>query len=124
MAPFEFTIDARRKLLTVIKRGYWDMATFKTFADEFRMTLRRMSLAGGCRYCLVDASEYAVQAAEITNALQALVTSFPADCPERMAGVTGSKLSELQARHSGEAPNRQVFSNKPAAEAWLFSDKA
>ena len=123
MAPFEFTIDGKKRMLTVTKRGYWDMATFKAFADEFRLTLRRMAVAGGCRYCLVDASEYAVQGAEVTQALKALVTSFPADCPERMAGVTGSKLSELQARHSGEAPNRQVFSDRQRAEAWLFSDQ-
>ncbi|MBO9574220.1 MAG: hypothetical protein J7494_00645 [Sphingobium sp.] len=122
MKPFEFEIDAGRKLLIVTKRGYWDTATFQAYADEFRLTLRRMKLQGGCRYCLVDASEFAVQDSEITRAHGQLASSFTAGCPERMAGITGSKLSELQARHTGETPNRRVFSNRTAAEAWLFAE--
>lgn len=121
--PFTFETDAARKLLVVTKWGYWDMATFAAFAETFRMTLRRMQRAGGCRYCLVDASRYAVQSRAISEALQALVESFPPDCPQRMAGVSGSQLGRLQARHHGETPDRQVFSSRADAEAWLFSDQ-
>ncbi len=121
MAPFHFEADGARRLLTVTKQGYWTMETFMAFADAFHMELRRMKAQGGCRYCLVDATHFAVQSAEVAGALQALVDSFPEDCPARMAGISGSKLSELQARHRGEAPGRRVFPTREAAEAWLFS---
>lgn len=122
MDPFTFEIDTRRSLLVVTKWGYWDMPTFLTFAEGFRAALRRMKARGGCRYCLVDASNFAVQSADIGRALQELVESFDPACPARMAGVSGSKLGELQARHTGHAPNRRVFSSRTAAEDWLFSD--
>lgn len=121
MVPFRFEVDGARRLLTVTKHGYWTMATCAAFAETFRTELRRMKAQGGCHYCLVDASDFAVQSAEVAQALLALADSFPADCPGRMAGITGSKLSELQARHGGEAPDRRVFPTRAAAEAWLFS---
>lgn len=120
--PFAFAIDTQRHLLTITKRGYWSMATFEAFAQAFEAHLRQMRAAGGCRYCLVDASAYAVQSADVTRALLALVSSFPPDCPARMAGITGSKLSELQARHAAATSSRQVFANRAAAEAWLFAE--
>jgi hypothetical protein len=86
------------------------------------MELRKMKAREVCRYCLMDATEFAVQSADITKALQALADSFPPDCPERMAGISGSKLSELQARHAGGSSKRRVFATREAAEAWLFSD--
>jgi hypothetical protein len=123
MPPFEFKTDNRRSLLSIVVRGYWDMATFKAYADTFRLELRKMKLRGGCRRCLMDASDFAVQHADITKALQALADSFPPDCPELMAGVSGSKLGELQARHAGGSDTRRVFATIEAAEAWLFSEK-
>jgi len=121
-APFEFDIDLGRRLLCVTKRGFWDMATLHAFADGFRLALRRMKLEGGCRYCLVDASAFAVQSAEIMQGLQDLVESFPPDCPARMAGVSGSKLSALQACHGGSPVHRRIFMTRREAEAWLFAD--
>ncbi len=85
MEPFEFIRDLRPGLLAVTVRGYWDMATCAAYADAFRLQLRRMKARGGCRHCLVDASDFAVQSADIGKALQALVDGFAPDCPERMA---------------------------------------
>jgi hypothetical protein len=124
MALFEIKPEPRRSLLSITLSGYWDKATFDAYAEAVRMALRRMKVQGGCRHCLVDATGFAVQSAEITKALQALTDSFPADCPERIAGITGSKLSELQARHAGESSSRRVFATREAAEAWLFSKNA
>jgi len=123
MPPFEFKADTGRSLLSVTVRGYWDMATFTAYADSFRMELRQMKARGGCRRCLMDATEFAVQSAEVTRALQALADSFAPDCPALMAGVSGSKLSELQARHAGESGTRRVFATREAAEAWLFAEQ-
>ncbi len=122
MPPFEIRSETKRSLLVATMRGYWDMATFTIYADAFRLELRRMRTRGGCRHCLVDASAFAVQSAEITRALQDLADSCPADCPERMAGISGSKLGELQARHAGGSSKRRVFATREAAEAWLFSE--
>jgi hypothetical protein len=124
MAPFELRTEARRSLIGVTLHGYWDMATFAAYADAIRLELRRMKLNGGCRHCLVDATEFAVQSIEVTLALQALTDGFPPDCPERIAGFAGSKLSELQARHAGESATRRVFATREAAEEWLFSKTA
>jgi hypothetical protein len=46
-------------------------------ADAIRLELRLMKLKGGCRHCLVDATEFAVQSIEVTQALQALTDGFP-----------------------------------------------
>jgi hypothetical protein len=124
MAPFELRTEARRSLIAVTLHGYWDMATFAAYADAIRLELRLMKLKGGCRHCLVDATEFAVQSIEVTQALQALTDGFPPDCPERIAGFAGSKLSELQARRAGESSTRRVFATREAAEAWLFSKTA
>jgi hypothetical protein len=121
MMPFEIKAETRRSLLTVTLHGYWDKTTFDAYADAIRLALRRLKVQGGCRHCLVDATGFAVQSAEITKALQALTDSFAPDCPERIAGISGSKLSELQARHAGESSSRRVFPTREAAEAWLFS---
>jgi hypothetical protein len=119
---FEFRIDQRRSLLTAVTRGYWDLATVTAYAEAFRLELRRMKVRGGCLRCLMDATEFAVQSPEVTRALQALADSFAPDCPERMAGVSGSKLGELQARHAGQSSTRRVFATHEAAQAWLFAD--
>lgn len=124
MAAFDLKTDARRSLVAVTLSGYWDMTTFAAYADAIRLELRRMKARGGCRHCLVDATEFAVQSADITKALQALTDSFAPDCPERIAGISGSKLGELQARHAGGSSTRQVFSTREAAEAWLFAKTA
>ncbi|HEY1124494.1 MAG TPA: hypothetical protein VGE65_02585 [Sphingobium sp.] len=124
MAPFELKTDRQRSLLAVRLRGYWDMAMFDAYADAVRMELRRMKVQGGCRHCLVDATEFAVQSAEITKALQVLTDSFAPDCPERIAGISGSKLGELQARHAGASDTRRIFPTRKAAEAWLFAKTA
>jgi hypothetical protein len=124
MTPFELKTEARRNLIAVTLHGYWDMATLAAYAEAIRMELRRMKLKGGCRHCLVDATEFAVQSIDVTQALQALTDSFPPDCPERIAGFSGSKLSELQARRAGQSSTRRVFATREAAEAWLFSETA
>lgn len=124
MAAFDLKTDARRSLISVTLSGYWDMATFTAYAEAIRMELRRMKAGDGCRHCLVDATEFAVQSAEITKALKALTDSFAPDCPERIAGISGSKLGELQARHAGGSSTRRVFPTREAAEAWLFSGTA
>lgn len=118
---FHFELCAERRLLIVSKSGYWDMTTFDRFARAFRDALRRMRADQGCDYCLVDASNFAVQPVAIASALQTLVESFHPSCPRRMAGVTGSQLSRLQARHAGDHPRRRVFSTRAEAEAWLFA---
>lgn len=124
MTAFNLETDARRSLIAVTLSGYWDMATFNAYADAIRIELRRMKTRGGCRHCLVDATEFAVQSAEITRALQTLTDSFAPDCPERIAGISGSKLGELQARHAGGSDTRRVFATREAAEGWLFGGTA
>lgn len=121
-APFVFELEPARHLLRVTKRGFWDMATLAAFTDAFRAALRRMKLEGGCRYCLVDASAFAVQSADVMQGLQALVDSFAPDCPARMAGITGSKLGALQACHGLPHAHRRIFMTRQEAEAWLFAD--
>ena len=124
MTAFEFKIEAQRSLIAVTLHGYWDMATFAAYAEGIRTKLHGMKVSGGCRHCLVDATDFAVQSMEVTQALQTLTDSFPPDCPERIAGFTGSKLSELQARRAGQSATRRVFATQSAAEAWLFSGTA
>jgi hypothetical protein len=122
LAPFEFAVDRPRRFLTVIKRGYWDRPTFDRFAERFREALRLMRAGGGCRHCLVDAGEFAVQSTEISDALQQLVTSFDPACPARMAGIASSSLGRLQAGRHGATGTRRVFATRAEAEAWLFED--
>lgn len=124
MSDFELRSDLEHSLIAVSLHGYWSMATFTAYAEAIRAALQRMKQQGGCRHCLVDATDFAVQSMEVTEALQALTDSFPPDCPERIAGFTGSKLSELQARRAGQSSTRRVFATRAAAEAWLFSDMA
>jgi hypothetical protein len=121
---FDLVVDRSRDLLIVTKRGYWDIALTERFADAFRGALRRMRVGGGCRYCLVDATDFAIQSNEVSLALQALVESFDPQCPGRMAGVVSSSLSKLQASRHGATGTRQVFAARAQAEAWLFSDRA
>jgi hypothetical protein len=123
-APFAFAIDQPRQCLHVTKRGYWDMATVERFARSFCDALQRMRMAGGCRYCLVDASGFAIQSAEVAEALQRLVDGFDPACPAKMAGISGSALGKLQASRFSARGVRQIFATRGEAEHWLFGAAA
>ncbi len=104
MAPFELRTEARRSLIAVTLHGYWNMAAHSpAYADAIRVELRRLKLKGGCRHCLVDATGFAVQSIEITQALQDLNDSFLPDCPERIA-----RLCRQQAERAPGPPRRWI----------------
>ncbi len=120
MKPYEVSVDIPRKLLDLRMRGFWDSATFDAFAAEFSAALHQLHRHGGCRFALVDGSEFAVQSREILGRFADVMRENEPYLAERTATVVPAELNRMQAARVGEVINKRDFSNRAEAEAWLL----
>lgn len=120
MKPFEVSVDIRRKLLDMTMRGFWDIATFESFAAEFARALQILHRQGGCDVAIVDGREFAVQSRDILERFGQVMRDNAPYLAKRTASIVPSELNRMQASRVTESLTRMDFATREAAEAWLF----
>ena len=119
---FDFQLDRSRRFLRITVRGYWDAEILARYEMAAREELDKLRRLGGQSSCLFDNTEFQVQAKEIIEQIQALISerTFWAD---RVAVVAPYALNKMQiSRVAAEAPpgERKIFASVAEAEEWLF----
>lgn len=119
MEAYEVAVDLPRGRLELVLRGFWDEATFDKFAGEYAIALGMLRKHGGCKTCLVDGQDFAVQTTEISLRFKELIDDMAPLCALRTATVVPAQLNRLQAERAGESIPARIFTDRKEAEAWL-----
>jgi hypothetical protein len=119
MQPFELSLDRKLGLLRITLRGFWDTATMDEYEGKYQAVFNELaSLKPRPTYCMVDASEYPVQAQEISRRHGELVAWLGPREADRSALIVANPLVRLQASR-GLNERMQVFLSEPEAMEWL-----
>lgn len=126
MTAYSIETDARQRLISIVMRGYWDQATFDTFAIDYERAMIGMFRSGGLTYALVDGREFSIQAKDISEQFAALIARCKPYHARRTASVVPSHLNKLQAERAGNGGEliARYFTDMDAAKAWLFAADA
>jgi hypothetical protein len=117
---FSFSYDAQRILLTVVQRGYWDMAEFRSYEREYLAQHSRIRLQHRNYRVIAECRDYPVQSAEVGIAFAALFDKLMNENKGHCAILTPSTLNKIQAKRAIPYANVQVFSDEQEAMDWLF----
>lgn len=119
MQAYEVAVDLPRGRLELIMRGFWDGATFEKFASDYTTALGTLRKHGGCKSCMVDGREFAVQSLEISQRFKELIDDMAPLCAPRTATIVPAQLNRMQAERAGESITTRIFTDRKEAEAWL-----
>lgn len=118
-AEFSVLVDRRRGALRVSMGGFFGPADVARFAEEVQCKLALLGLAPNAHLMLCDVRQMKIQAQDIVAAFSQIVGN-PRYRSKRLAFVTGSSLSRLQAQRLPAREGVAYFGDLAAAEAWLF----
>ncbi len=121
MSAYSIETDAKRRMLSIVMRGYWDQPTFDHFAAEYSDTMRMMHRSGGLALALIDGREFAVQSSEISEQFRDVIARNQPYHAKRTATVVPTHLNKLQAERAGEKLIACYFIDMDEAKAWLFA---
>jgi len=117
-----FTIDTQseHKLVRIKLSGMLTLEEVQELYRQEHDAIRRMGCVLGEQIVLVDITECPVQMQPIVSAFQA--TMDRPDRAWRLAMVTGSSLSRIQARRVAKREHVVMFDTPAQAEEWLFAE--
>ncbi|RYD55045.1 MAG: hypothetical protein EOP60_06665 [Sphingomonadales bacterium] len=101
--------------------GFFAQADVQGFVRELRTRLADLSTAPNAHLMLCDVRQMRIQTQEIVSAFAGVVGNAEFRS-RRLAFVTGSSLSRLQARRLTSREGVQFFDNVEEAEGWLFEN--
>jgi len=117
---FEFALDRNRRLLTVVMRGFWDVATYRAYDAQLRAQLTELSRLPTPRACLVDARDFEIQSMEVAEMMRDGVAQRLPLYPERTARLVARAISRGQAGRMTNDPKHRVFDALGPAMDWLL----
>lgn len=119
MQAYDVAVDLPRGRLNLAMHGFWDEAVFARFARDYAAALGLLRKHGGCKTCLVDGRDFAVQSLEISQRFKELITDMAPLCALRTATIVPAQLNRMQAERAGKAIPTRIFTDRAEAEAWL-----
>jgi hypothetical protein len=106
-------------LLRVVMRGFWTMETFNAYARDCGTAIQALVARHGRFDMLSDCNDFLVQGPDVAAAfeqIQALGEKAPQN---RIAIVTASALSRMQAERLLGNGHSRIFASEAAALEWL-----
>jgi hypothetical protein len=119
----EFAIVADRSLgtLRVTMSGFFDHGSVEAFVRDVHLKLDQLGARPNEHLMLCDVRRMKIQTQDVVRLFSAIVGS-PRLRSKRLAFVTGSSLSRLQAKRLTDRAGVLFFSDVAAAEEWLFDE--
>lgn len=121
-AEFSVIADRARGALRVTMAGFFTPADVEAFAMEVHAKLAQLGLPANQHLMLCDVRKMRIQTQEIVGAFSNIV-GHPRFRSKRLAFITGSSLSRLQAKRLGNREGVAYFSDALEGENWLFDDQ-
>ena len=118
-AQFSIAIDANRDLVRIEMGGFFSEADIGAFRFALETKMEALTCAANEHLTLCDVSAMKIQAQDIVTAFSKVV-GHPKFHSKRLAFVTGSSLSRMQTRRLTDRSGVEYFTERSAAEAWLF----
>ncbi len=120
-----FSIEAQNDppLLRVVMRGFWTMETFNAYMRACGAEIEKLVARHGRFDTLGDCNDFPIQGPEVAAAFEQLKAMSDKTPQNRIAIVSGSALSRLQAERLVGNPHSKIFPTETAALAWLGIDK-
>lgn len=121
---FEVTADPDLRMLRLTMRGFWDDSTMAAYLKAMRKAMGDLLRGGGCRYLLIDMTDYPIQSKQIAESHGEQLRATKQVEGMRVALVMQSALSKLQAKRVAADTGHRTFESEEAALAWLLADRA
>lgn len=118
-AEYAIVIDRPHGALHVSMGGFFTQADVEAFLLEVYAKLDALGLPQNAHLMLCDVREMKIQTQKIVGAFSQVVGN-PRSRSKRLAFVTGSSLSRLQARRLTQREGVAYFSDMAEARGWLF----
>ena len=116
-ASYSITPDKSRNLARVKMAGFFTERDVQEFAATYRQVLTYLKAPG--HLTLVDITQMSIQSQDIVGAFAALLAS-PDVRSSKLAFITSSSLSRLQAQRLTDREGVEFFDRMDSAEDWLF----
>jgi len=118
-AYYSIVVDRARGALRIAMGGFFMHSDVDAFQSEVYMKLAQLGLRPNQHLMLCDVREMKIQMQEIVAAFSHVVGN-PRSRSKRLAFVTGSSLSRLQAKRLSNRDGIAYFADMALAQAWLF----
>jgi hypothetical protein len=118
-AEFSIAPDRMRGLLHVTMGGFFTPDDVAAFRNELEIKLQLLRCSPNAHVMLCDVRCMKIQPQEIVSTFAQIVGN-PRYRSRRLAFVTGSSLSRLQARRLTDRDGVSFFQHIELAEQWLF----
>ena len=120
-AEFNIIADINRGALRVTMGGFFSHADVTAFLAEVHAKLGQLRMAPNTHLMLCDVRTMKIQSQDIVAAFGQIVGD-PRSRSKRLAFVTGSSLSRLQAKRLSNRDGIAYFADLSEAEDWLFDE--
>jgi hypothetical protein len=116
---FEFDLEAKNSLLTVIRTGQWTLNTVAAYETALRQQLRILQRSGPSTSFIIDIRSTGAQPKDVADELRAMVRRLGTLQATRTAVVTATGIAKLQAMRVADA-NAEVFTSMVLARDWVL----
>ena len=114
-----FDLDRRNGLMTIVIHGFWDAQTVQVFYADALAATEDMRRTHACHDTLVDARDFPVQAAQITDGIAGLMRMGMEVNDGRTAIISHNQLGKMQGDRLNPNPKLKIFLAEADATAWL-----
>ena len=118
MSPYRIAYDPARHLIRYRIEGFWKPATVDAFGRELAEAIARAVTLPKPRM-LGDASAFAVQGSDVTQAFEELMLTRIVPRVDRFAVVVAKVLNKLQVERGTGASGVHIFLSEDEALEWL-----
>ncbi|MDB5678478.1 hypothetical protein [Sphingomonas bacterium] len=116
-------VDPHRKLVAITLTGFFDVAGATQLAIDAKAAIDSLAGPRNQHLTLIDFSDCKTQSQDVVAAFQRALGN-PLYAARRLAFITGSSLSRIQARRVLNRDTARWFDNRREAEAWLGDDRS
>lgn len=119
-----YTIEVQTDppLLRVAMRGFWTMDTFNAYMRDCGAAMQQLVTRHGRFDTLGDCNDFPIQGPDVSAAFEHLKEMSAKTPQNRIAIVTSSALSRLQAERLVGNAHSRIFGSQAAALEWLGLD--
>ena len=116
-----YTIDVlnERPLLRITMRGFWTMETFNAYVRDCGAAIQKLVAGHGRFDMLSDCNGFPVQGPDVSAGFERLKEMGSPAPQNRIAIVSSSALSRMQAERLMGGPHSRIFASEIAALEWL-----
>jgi hypothetical protein len=106
-------------LVRVVMRGFWTMETFGAYMRDCGAAMQGLVARHGRFDTLSDCNDFPIQGPDVSAAFEQLKALSDKTPQNRIAIVTASALSRLQAERLVGNAHSRIFASEAAALEWL-----